>query len=480
MGQLESDLPDPALVVLVGPSGSGKSTWAAEHFRPEEIVSSDRLRAIVGSGESDLDASDAAFELLDQIVAHRLGRRLTVVVDTLGFDQERRQLHLDLARSHGVPTVLVRFDTPADLSRERNRSRTRPVPASVLTQQIKRYSGLHPLLDAEAWDQYLRIQDDSREEGTPRPARPASSPVATGLKLYLHISRFPGEPIGPWLGEMAKAAEQTGFFGVSVMDHLIQIPQVGRPWENMLEPYSALSFMAAVTTRLELGSLVTAANLRNPGLLAKTVATLEGLSGGRAFCGLGAGWFDAELKAYGYPKLTARERVDILEDAIGILRAMWAPGLASYQGIVNSVNDAAAYPRPLHPIPIIVGGKRPRMVRLACRLADGLNLVDQRSLHLVETQVREVKERRPFQLSVLDLPLLAPSRNAVAEMVERHRGRVRAEEFGPQHSAGMAPTHIERMRLLIQQGVDAVFVSPVGLAQPEEVEWWRPVVEGLS
>ena len=80
-------LPDPALVVLVGPSGSGKSVWAAEHYRPHEVVSSDRLRAVVGSGEHDLDASADAFALLDQIVAARLRRGLTAVVDTLGLNR---------------------------------------------------------------------------------------------------------------------------------------------------------------------------------------------------------------------------------------------------------------------------------------------------------------------------------------------------------------------------------------------------------
>ena len=87
-------LPDPALVVLVGASGSGKSTWAESHFRAQEVVSSDALRGIVGSGPHDLDASSDAFGVLETVVAARLGRGLTTVVDTLGLDQARRRAWL--------------------------------------------------------------------------------------------------------------------------------------------------------------------------------------------------------------------------------------------------------------------------------------------------------------------------------------------------------------------------------------------------
>ena len=91
-------LPDPAVVVLVGPSGSGKSAWAAARYRAQEVVSSDQLRGIVGSGENDLDASADAFAVLDQIVAARVRRGLTTVIDTLGLDPARRRGYLDLAR----------------------------------------------------------------------------------------------------------------------------------------------------------------------------------------------------------------------------------------------------------------------------------------------------------------------------------------------------------------------------------------------
>ena len=130
-------LPPTALVVLVGPSGAGKSYWAAQNFRPEQIVSSDALRAAVGVSEHDQRAGTDAFDVLDLIVERRLARRLLTVVDTLGLDRDRRARYLDLARRHRTTAHAVVFDTPADVCRARNRSRARPVPAAVLAAQLK-------------------------------------------------------------------------------------------------------------------------------------------------------------------------------------------------------------------------------------------------------------------------------------------------------------------------------------------------------
>ena len=145
-------VPGPALVVLVGPSGSGKSAWAAERYRPHEVVSSDRLRAMAGSDEHDLDASADAFALLDQITAARLRRGLTAVVDTLGLDQARRRGYLALARSSGMPAVAVLFDTDPAECRRRNRARGRGVPATVLEVQLRRMRAAVAEIRDEGWD----------------------------------------------------------------------------------------------------------------------------------------------------------------------------------------------------------------------------------------------------------------------------------------------------------------------------------------
>jgi alkanesulfonate monooxygenase SsuD/methylene tetrahydromethanopterin reductase-like flavin-dependent oxidoreductase (luciferase family)/predicted kinase len=480
-------IPDPSLVILVGPSGSGKSTWAANRFRPEEIVSSDRLRAMAGSGEHDLDASEVAFDLLDRIVASRLQRGLLTVVDTLGLDDERRTRHLEQARQANVPAVIVVFDTPEAEVRARNRARSRPVPERALTSQIRRYRQIRPRLD-EAPN--LVVAADQRIE----PQHSAGAVVAASkqrrqprsLRFYLQISRFPSDNLAAWVSSLALAAEGSGFAGVAVMDHLVQIPQVGREWEPMPEAYITLSYLAGLTSNLELGALVTGVTLRNPALLAKMIATLDVMSGGRAFCGLGAGWHGAELLSYGYPFPPARERVGALADTLAILPLMWAPGKATYRGTYHSVEEAVSYPRPIQEsVRIVVGGRAERIIRLATEHADGLNLSNARGIEHSLALVRKGLEAAgrsadSFEVSVLDAPLVATSRSEVASMVEAHRGTRPHTEFAGRHHAGLTEAHIGRYRELADLGVKAVFVAPVGVTTSSSLEAWKEVTAAFA
>jgi len=159
-------------------------------------------------------------------------------------------------------------------------------------------------------------------------SRQRQRPVRMGLVLQL--SRFPwGEdPAGParWLASVARAAAEAGLQGIALMDHLIQIPQVGRAWEPIPEPWVTLGMLAGLEPGLRLGTLVTPVTFRAPGILAKTVATLDVLSGGRSFCGIGAGWWAREHAGFGLPFPPARTRLDELELAIETLRALWQPG----------------------------------------------------------------------------------------------------------------------------------------------------------
>jgi alkanesulfonate monooxygenase SsuD/methylene tetrahydromethanopterin reductase-like flavin-dependent oxidoreductase (luciferase family)/predicted kinase len=470
---VEQPLPDPSLIILVGPSGAGKSTWAAERFRPEEIVSSDELRAVVGSGPHDLEASADAFDLLDRIVTARLGRGLLTVVDSLGLDDERRLHHRRLAAAVGLPAVTVAFDVPEAVMRARNRSRPRPVPEKVLTSQIRRFRQLLGRLEEEG---PVVAAGSQRMEAAHSPAAVSSrerqlrDPV--GLRFYLQISRFPATGLAGWLTEVASTAEDLGFAGVAVMDHLIQIPQVGRAFEPIPEAYTTLAYLAGRTGRLELGALVSGVTLRNPALLAKMVATLDVLSGGRAYCGLGAGWFAAEQKSYGYGAWSPGQRLAALEDALHILPLMWGPGKASYQGRMTTIEEAVCYPRPAATVPIIVGGRGPRLIDLAVRLADGINLAAadlDRLLPAVEA-ARARWDRDGFEVSVLDTPLIGRDRQEVAELVERHRGSRPAAAFVERHHAGEVDLHIGRYRAMAERGVGSVFLAPVGLDQPADLD----------
>ena len=487
-------LPDPALVVLVGASGSGKSAWAAEHYRPDEVVSSDRLRALVGSGEHDLDASADAFALLDQIVAARLRRGLTAVVDTLGLDPVRRRGYLALARSSGMPAVAVLVDTDPAECRRRNRARGMPVPAPVLAGQLRRMRAAADEIRGEGWD-LVTTAGQARPEASHTPgARMAASqqrqrPVRMGLVLQL--SRFPWDedPAGParWLAAVARAAAEAGLQGIALMDHLIQIPQVGRAWEPIPEPWVTLGMLAGLEPGLRLGTLVTPVTFRAPGILAKTVATLDVLSGGRSFCGIGAGWWQREHAGFGLPFPPAQARLDELESAIETLRALWQPGTRPYRSERVFLPETTCYPRPVSRIPVIVGGSgEKRTLAIAARLGDGCNLpsdvgtLDRKLAVFREYCVAAGRDPAQAEVTVLDIPVIGRDREDAAAIVEKLRGRTTAAAFAQRHHAGPADEHIGRYRLLADRGVKTVFVSLPHLTNPEDIGCLAPVAAAFA
>ena len=490
-------LPDPALVVLVGPSGSGKSVWAADHYGPDEVVSSDRLRAVVGSGEQDLEASEDAFALLDQIVAARLRRGLTAVVDTLGLDPSRRRGYLALARNSGMPAVAVLFDTDPAECRLRNRARNQvggSVPAAVLDGQLRRTRAAVAEIPREGWDLVTTATQAQPEASHTPGARKAASeqrerPVQMGLVLQL--SRFPwdDDPAGPahWLGAVARAAAEAGLQGIALMDHLIQIPQVGRAWEPIPEPWVTLGMLAGLESGLRLGTLVTPVTFRAPGILAKTVATLDALSGGRAFCGVGAGWWEREHAGFGLPFPPAGARLDRLESAIETLRALWQPGTKEYRGERVWLPETTCYPRPESRIPIIVGGSgEKRTLAIAARLGDGCNVpsdigtLDRKLAIFREHCMAAGRDPAQAEVTVLDIPVIGRDRADAGSIVEKLRGRTPAAVFARRHHAGTAEDHIGRYRLLAERGVMTVFISLPDLAGPEDVLRLSPVAAAFA
>lgn len=484
----DARLPDPALVVLVGAAGSGKTHWAAHRYRAVELVSSDALRDVVGSGPADLDASVDAFSLLDLIVTSRAGRGLATVVDTLGLDPVRRLGYLDIARRSGLPAVVVLVETPTALCRSRNADRDRPVPARVLTEQLRRMRSVPDEVATEGWDLVLRVH---------QPDEPGTAPTAAGrleparpdreLGVVLQVSQFPwGEdPVG-WLTSIADAAVEAGFEGIALMDHLLQIPQVGRAWDPLPDPYVTLGLLAGRTTDLTLGTLVTPVSSRAPGLVAKAVATLDTLSGGRAFCGIGAGWWEREHLAFGLPFPSASERVDRLEVAVETLRALWAPGTKPFAGQHVQLPETTCYPRPVHPVPIIVGGAGRRTLRVAAALGDACNirsdpdLLD-RAIPLLRQHCTGLgRDPAEVAVTVLDVPVIGTDRDDVATRVERLRGRTAAATYARQHHAGTVVDQVDRYRALAARGVSTVFLALPDLASADDVARCAPLLQQLE
>ncbi|MDX6365280.1 MAG: hypothetical protein QOK30_356 [Nocardioidaceae bacterium] len=465
----ELPLPDPALVVLVGPSGSGKSTWAGARYRQHEIVSADDLRGVVGSGRHDLDASTDAFRLLDLIVAGRLRRGLTTVVDTLGLDTARRRGYLDAALAARMPTVVVAFAAPDDVCRARNAARERPVPARVLTQQQRSFRTVVDGLDDEGWTRVVHVLDDdaSPTQATRAEPAPTTSPRPAGLEVVLQVSRFPwGEDPAAWLKDVALAADAAGFAGLALMDHLIQIPQVGSAWEPIPEPWVTLGMLAGLDTRLRLGTLVTPVTFRPAGITAKAVATLDTLSNGRAFVGVGAGWWEREHLAFGLSFPRPRERLDALETAIETMQALWAKGTKAYDGRRVALPETTSYPRPVGRVPVIVGGSgEQRTLRIAARLGDGCNVssdvgtVDRKREVLHRHCAELGRDPDEVALTVLDLPVVGHDREDVWARVERLRGRTAAAAYSRRHHAGTPLQHRDRFHVLAEHGVSTVFVA---------------------
>jgi alkanesulfonate monooxygenase SsuD/methylene tetrahydromethanopterin reductase-like flavin-dependent oxidoreductase (luciferase family)/predicted kinase len=479
-----SGLPDPALVVLVGASGSGKSTWARQRYRSQEIVSSDELRGVVGSGRHDLDASTDAFRLLDDIVAARVRRGLTCVVDTLGLEPDRRRGYRALAARAGLPAVVVVFDVPAALARERNAARDRPVPAPVLRGQLARATEVLGEVAGEGWEHVVVVREGDAPAAAVTPAVAPEQVTSEGLGFVLQISRFPwdDDPAG-WMKQMALAADAAGFTGVALMDHLIQIPQVDRAWSPIPEPWVTLGLLAGLDTRLRLGTLVSPVTFRPPGITAKVVATLDALSGGRAFLGIGAGWWEREHAGFGLPFAPSAARLGELERAIELIRALWAAGTKAYSGDRMTLPETTCYPRPVSSVPIIVGGSgEKRTLRIAARLADGCNVGSDedalpRRIEVLRRHCADVgRDPAEVAITVLDLPVVGADRDEVWTRVEALRGRASAAAYARTHHAGTHAEQRERYTRLADVGVRTVFLSPPHLAGPDDVLALAPMV----
>ncbi len=489
-----------ALVVLIGAAGSGKSTWARANFAESEVVSTDAMRALVGEDEGDQRANRDMFAIFDSVVEARVKRHLTTVIDSTALETERRAHYVQLGQRFGVPVTAIVFRATAETCLVRNAQRERRVPQDVIRAHVAAVRALTP--DALRADGFADIIEIAVERATPRRTVRVVSPAFVSdirdrrpvreLRVDLAISRFswPGgaATIGQRLAEIAGEAEEVGVGGIWLMDHYRQIPQVGAAWDDLLELISTLGFLAAVTSRVRLGSLVASVSARSMQQLARSMATLDVLSDGRMICGLGAGWFEAEATEIGVRFPPIGERFELLEDALRALPLFWGSGGPSFEGHHLHVPKAMAYPRPRQdPLPLLVGGSGRRTLLLAAQYANAVNM--QGSLGSVGGHVAylhdciaSVPGRSVDDVEVTHLgPMLMGDDDAdLAALVARSRGRVGDQRYRASVNAGTVQDQARRLTSLASVGVRTAIVSPVDLGQPGVLRRLGHLIETLG
>ncbi|WP_349270531.1 LLM class F420-dependent oxidoreductase [Mycolicibacterium parafortuitum] len=201
------------------------------------------------------------------------------------------------------------------------------------------------------------------------------------MELGIHVPIFDIDggtgAIAPELARVGAAAENAGVTWLSFMDHFFQIEPTGRPAEsNMLEGYTTLGFLAAHTSTVQLGLLVTGVTYRHPGLLAKIVTTLDVLSQGRAALGIGAAWFEREHLGLGVPYPPIAERFERLEEALQICEQMWDPANnGPFTGKHYQLRETQCAPQPINKPKVLIGGGGERKtLRLVAQYGDACNL----------------------------------------------------------------------------------------------------------
>jgi F420-dependent oxidoreductase-like protein len=200
------------------------------------------------------------------------------------------------------------------------------------------------------------------------------------MKLDYHLMRFEwaggDDKIGPAVARIARVADEVGINTLSVMDHFFQMEAMAPAELPMMEGYTTLGFIAGVTERLRLRLLVGGVTYRHPGLLAKTMTTLDVLSGGRAELGLGAAWYEREHKGLGVPFPPIAQRFEMLEEALQICLQMWSGKVAAYEGKHYQLAETLCQPLPVskpRPRIMIGGGGEKKTIRMVAQYADACN-----------------------------------------------------------------------------------------------------------
>lgn len=276
------------------------------------------------------------------------------------------------------------------------------------------------------------------------------------MKIGLQIPSFTwGDTadLAPTLANIVQTADDVGFASIWVMDHFFQLPMIGAVDEPMLEGYSALAYIAALTKNVQLGTLVTGVIYRNPGLLIKQVTNLDVLSGGRAYFGVGAAWFDREAAGLGFPFPATKVRFEWLEETLQIAHQMWSGETGPYEGAHFQMAETICRPLPLsqpHP-PIMLGGMgEKKTLRFVAQYGDACNLFAQagndvlkHKLDVLQAHCAEVG--RPYadiEKTLLDTAVLAEGQMSPDDIIAKCRAWA---DMGIQHAIFNMPTNVQEI-----------------------------------
>jgi F420-dependent oxidoreductase-like protein len=291
------------------------------------------------------------------------------------------------------------------------------------------------------------------------------------MKIGLQVNNFTWdsgeEQLGETFGAIGRRAEEAGFDSFWVMDHFFQIGGIGPAEWPMLEGYSALSYIAGQTSKIKLGTMVTGVTYRHPGILVKTVTTLDVLSRGRAYLGIGAAWFEREHLGLGVPYPPLKERFERLEETLQIAHQMWSGEVGAYNGthyqLAETLNVPQAISKP-HP-PILIGGTgEQKTLRFVAKYGDACNLFVRMGEDVLKHKLEVLRghceaEGRPYEeIEKTSLDNVLVTRDGQGEMA-----------MSPQQA-------IDYFGNLAQLGFDHALISMRNVSNPDAFDVFRDEV----
>lgn len=295
-----------------------------------------------------------------------------------------------------------------------------------------------------------------------------------GYQQPAHI--FASKNVFATLNKIAIECEEQGYDSFWIMDHLVQITFAGKINDPILEPYTALSGIAANTSSVRLGALCTCNFFRNPALLAKMGATLDHISKGRFWMGIGAGWFEEEARMYGYEFPSMKERFEMLDESLQIIKQSWTLDRSNFRGKHYEVNDLILEPKPVqkpHPPILVGGGGERKTLRLVAKYANACNLFPkgeelERKLKVLKEHCRsEGRNYEEILKTKLASVFLGDDKEDALKKALKYKPRgMDPEQFVSSALLGSAKDMVQEIEALKELGIEYLIINFRGKYEP--------------